>query len=238
MDRESFLENGAITIVIFGDSVSYGAFGIDEVDYEAVYWNRLRDKIYDIRRDIPINVINSAIGATTASSSLGRMEKQVFAHNPDLLIVAFGLNDVNDGLEEYLSALKQIFERAKKAGIDTVFLTPNMLNTYVADDTRADLREYAAVTAEFQCGGRMDKYIGAACDLARDMGVSVCDCYSKWKELSKTEDTTMLLANRINHPTREMHELFAQSLFNLIFPGVEKMTEAQIDSMWRVKERV
>ena len=209
MDRESFLENGAITIVIFGDSVSYGAFGIDEVDYEAVYWNRLRDKIYDIRRDIPINVINSAIGATTASSSLGRMEKQVFAHNPDLLIVAFGLNDVNDGLEEYLSALKQIFERAKKAGIDTVFLTPNMLNTYVADDTRADLREYAAVTAEFQCGGRMD-----------------------------TEDTTMLLANRINHPTREMHELFAQSLFNLIFPGVEKMTEAQIDSMWRVKERV
>ena len=78
--------------------------------------------------------------------------------------------------------------------------------------------EYAAVTAEIQNSGKMDRFIYAAIDLAKSMDIPVCDCYSKWKELSKTQDTTMLLANRINHPVREMHQLFADSLFAMIFP--------------------
>ena len=74
------------------------------------------------------------------------------------------------------------------------------------------------VTLGGSIGARMDTFIYSACDLAKKMDIPVCDCYSKWKELSKTEDTTMLLANRINHPTKEMHELFAQSLFEMLFP--------------------
>lgn len=62
----------------------------------------------------------------------------------------------------------------------------------------------------------MDEYVYSAIKLATECGVTVCDCYSKWKELAKTCDTTKLLINGINHPTREMHELFAQSLFEII----------------------
>ena len=62
----------------------------------------------------------------------------------------------------------------------------------------------------------MDRYIYAAADLAQSMGVSVCDCYSKWKELAKTQDTTQLLINRINHPCPEMHKLFADALYQMI----------------------
>ena len=68
-----------------------------------------------------------------------------------------------------------------------------------------------------QNGGRMDTYMNAAKELAVSMGVTVCDCYNEWKKLSKTTDTTMLLANRINHPTKEMHKLFATNLFDIIF---------------------
>ena len=53
--------------------------------------------------------------------------------------------------------------------------------------------------------------------LAQDMEISICDCYSMWKELSTKTDTTLLLANRINHPTREMNWLFAYSLVETIF---------------------
>ena len=63
-----------------------------------------------------------------------------------------------------------------------------------------------------------NKCIYSAVDLANTMGVPVCDCYSQWKALSKTQDTTMLLANRINHPTKEMHQLFADSLYAMLFP--------------------
>ena len=94
LDRAGLIEHGPITIVAFGDSVTHGAFGIDEIDYEAVYWSRLGRKINGIRRYVPVNVINAGIGGVTANGSLGRIDKQVLAHNPDLITVCFGLNDV------------------------------------------------------------------------------------------------------------------------------------------------
>lgn len=91
-----------------------------------------------------------------------------------------------------------------------------MLNTYVADDTLDELKEYAEITAQMQNSGRMDSYMAAAVALAESMNIRVCDCYGEWKKLSATQDVTMLLANRINHPVKEMHELFAEELFKII----------------------
>ena len=62
----------------------------------------------------------------------------------------------------------------------------------------------------------MDLYMNSACKLAEEVGVKVCDCYSEWKRLAETQDITMLLANRINHPKAEMHELFAQMLYDTV----------------------
>lgn len=235
MDQGGLVENGPITIVAFGDSVTHGAVGPGEFDYETVYWNRLRKKINDVRNYVPVNVINAGIGGITAKESLKRIEGQVFAHNPDLIIVCFGLNDVNGTLEDYISSLRIIFEECNNHGIQTIFMTPNMLNTYVAEDTEERFLDYAAKTAEMQNSGRMDKYMNAACNLAKSMGVELCDCYSRWKELGKTEDTTLLLANRINHPTNEMHELFADSLFNVIFKDKPEIIKSVSGTMYNDK---
>jgi len=233
LDYDGLIKEGPITIVAFGDSVTHGAVGPDEINYETVYWNRLRQKINQVRDYVPVNVINAGIGGITAEGSIQRMEKQVFAHCPDLVIVCFGLNDVNGSLESYLAALETIFSRCKEEGVETIFLTPNMLNTYVAEDTEEIYREYAAVTASYQNGGRMDRYMEAACELARSKGIKVCDCYAKWKQLSETQDITMLLANRINHPTKEMHELFAQALFEMIFADMPEIVSGENGTMWK-----
>ena len=64
----------------------------------------------------------------------------------------------------------------------------------------------------------MDSFIKTAAETAKENGVVLCDCYDKWKQLDQIGiDTNLLLANRINHPTREMHHLFAESLFDIIF---------------------
>jgi len=217
MDYEGLKQNGPITIVAFGDSVTHGALAIGELDYESVYWNRLRKKILEVRNYVPVNVINAGIGGITAAASVDRIDSQVLCHNPDLVIVCFGLNDVNGNLEDYLGALKNIFEKCQQKGVEVVFMTPNMLNTYVADDTAPVHKGYAEQTAHYQVSGKMDLFMSGAVNLASKMGVKVCDCYAKWKELSKTEDTTLLLANRINHPERKMHQLFADALFEVIF---------------------
>ena len=223
MDKNGLVENGPITIVAFGDSVTHGAVASNEINYETVYWHRLAKKLNAYRNYIPVNVINAGIGGITAKASLPRMEKQVFAHSPDLIIVCFGLNDVNGTLEDYLDSLREIFGRCRESEIETVFMTPNMLNTYVGEFVTAQYLDYAAVTAKYQNEGRMDLYMSSACRLAEEMGVKVCDCYSYWKKLSETEDTTRLLANGINHPTKDMHELFAQMLYDTVMETGEEV---------------
>lgn len=217
LDYDGLIKHGPITIVAFGDSMTHGFEGPDKILYETVYWRRLQKKINALYSYVPVNVINAGIGGITAIASLDRMESQVLCHNPDLVIVSFGLNDVNLSLDDYLVPLRTVFNRCIERGIEVIFMTPNMLNTRVADDTEEKYMAYAHTTADYQNSGRMDKYMKAACGLADEMGVAVCDCYAEWKELSKTQDVTLLLANRINHPTAEMHELFADRLFRMIF---------------------
>ena len=219
MNQEGLEKYGPINIVILGDSVSHGAVN-DYIDYENVYWNVLKKKLNQFRDYVPVNMINASIGGTTAKQALTRLKSQVLIHAPDLVIVCFGLNDVNGPIEDYVDSLKKIFQTCINTGVDVVFMTPNMLNTYVADDTAEQIYNYAIITAEIQNSGKMDQYMDAAMNLAHRMGVAVCDCYSKWKELSKTQDITLLLANRINHPTPEMHQLFADSLYDMIMLDV------------------
>ena len=219
--RSGLEAHGPINIVAFGDSVTHGAFGADEIDFEAVYWNVLKKKIARVRTYMPINVINAGIGGTTAKLSVARIDTQVLCHRPDLVIVCFGLNDVNGEKSEYLNALREIFTRCIDYGTEVIFMTPNMLNTYVAADTADIHRKYAQKTADIQNSGIMDDYIYSAKALAESLGVKVCDCYSKWLIMSKTQDTTKLLANKINHPTKEMHKMFADSLFECIFEDSE-----------------
>jgi len=216
LDMEGLLEHGPITIVAFGDSVTHGLLACDEFNYETVYWNRLRKKLLAIRDYVPVNVIDAGISGTTATQGVVRLEKQVLVHQPDLVIVCFGLNDVNGSLEDYLTSLESIFLKIRQTGAEIIFMTPNMLNTSVAEDTPKEFYEYAIKTAKMQNEGKMDLYMDSAVQLAKKMGIQVCDCYKKWKELSKTQDTTYLLANRINHPTAQMHELFAESLLKII----------------------
>lgn len=233
LDKAGLEKEGPITIVAFGDSVTHGALASGEINFETVYWNLLKKKINAVRNYMPVNVINAGIGGVTAKGSVDRMQRDVLKHEPDLIIVCFGLNDVNRPLEDYLGALENIFGRALASGAEVIFMTPNMLNTYVAEGTAEVHLAYAAKTAEIQNGGRMDTYMSEAVKLARRMGVAVCDCYSEWKKLSETQDTTKLLANHINHPIKEMHELFAQGLFDIIFAETPTDTSASSDTMYQ-----
>ena len=217
MGIDGIIRHGPINIVLLGDSVTHGAVN-GYLDYENVYWNRLKKKLNAFRDFVPVNMINSGIGGSMAKDAVADLERRVFRYGPDLVIVCFGLNDVNGTLDTYVASLREIFLGCQERGIDLIFMTPNMLNTYVADDTPTQYLEYAKETARMQSEGRMDAYMTAAVRLAHEMGVAVCDCYAEWKRLAEREDTTVLLANRINHPIPEMHALFANRLYEMIMP--------------------
>lgn len=223
---------GPINIVAFGDSVTHGAVN-NYNDYENVYWNLLKKKLNAVRDSIPVNVINAGLGGTTAGRSIPRLQRDVLCHHPDLVIVCFGLNDANGPVEIYVESLKEIFTKCQEIGTDIIYLTPNMLNTYVDDSVPEGLIAYATKMAGFQNSGKMDSLICAGIELANSMGVTVCDSYHEWKKLEERGvDTTALLANRINHPVPEMHNLFADMLFDIIMGNEEFEAKDYANTMY------
>ena len=78
-------------------------------------------------------------------------------------------------------------------------------------------RSVGATTMAIQNDGIFDMYIDEAKRMCEEKNVPCCDCYSKWKRLAANGvNTTELLSNKINHPSREMHWLFVESLLDTI----------------------
>ena len=219
----------APTIAFFGDSITQGCFeliprkegGFDNVhDRENVYHTRLVRLLAKQYPTVPINVVNAGVAGTTASFGVERMERDVLSKNPDLTVVCFGLNDCGKeeaGLEEYVSSLSNIFDRLKDAGSEIIFMTQNMMCTQVSANIDPMFLKLANLLSVRQNRGVVDMYFEAAKKICLEKEIPVCDVYAKWKTLyEQGEDVTELLSNKLNHPTREMHQLFADSLYELM----------------------
>jgi lysophospholipase L1-like esterase len=223
-------KNGTPVIAALGDSVTRGCFEIyyDEketlktvYDTENSYGNLLRKKLDKFFPENSPLIINAGRNGDNAFNGLMRVSEDVLRFSPDLTIVCFGLNDCCRGLEglkEYGDALNKIFLELQASDSDIVFMTPNMFNTSIYWDIDNRSKELAYKTMRFQQDGTMDEYMETAKRIALLNKVGVCDCYRQWKALySAGVDITRLLCNRINHPSREMHGLFSDALFELIF---------------------
>ena len=215
---------GTPVIAFLGDSVTHGAFECVQgecagciFDFDAVYHARLQKMLLTVNPWLPVSIINAGVAGDNAPMGLARLERDVIAHKPHVCVVNFGLNDLSETVEEYVAALREIFTRLREAGIAPVLLTPSMLNTYVHPDTIPMYREFAAVTAAWHNSGFMDTYVDAARSLAKEMGVPVADAYARWKRMeAEGTDITACLANYINHPSRELHGIFAEALFETL----------------------
>lgn len=98
-------------------------------------------------------------------------------------------------------------------------MTPNMMCTSVWPEypESGNCAKAAAACCRLQTEGVMDLYMDGARQVCHENEVEVCDCYADWKKLSAAgADITALLANYINHPTKEMHSLFAARLFEIM----------------------
>lgn len=216
-------------IAFLGDSVTQGVFEVYEKDQKmqvvfdstSAYAEKVKQLLAMLYPQAPVSVVNCGVNGSSATAGLERLNRDVLAFSPDLLVVCFGLNDVNaelEGLETYKKALKKIFVTAKQAGIETIFMTPNMMNTHAGKVAPGEILEpLADVFAARQLNGVFDAYMDGAREVCREEDVVLCDCYAIWKNMYVAGvDTTNLLSNGLNHPIRKMHELFAWQLVQTI----------------------
>ena len=228
MDRHK----AGVTIAFLGDSVTQGCFELylengemqTVFEQRSAYCQRVFDILATLYPRVPVHIINAGRSGDRACKGIHRLDRDVLSHKPDLVVVCYGLNDCRrdeGSVATYENALREIFTAVQAAGPELIFMTPNMMNTklspHLANDTFVRV---ATDTMGRQNDGIFDAHLEAARALCAEMGVPVCDCYKIWQSMYKSGvNVTELLANKINHPTREMHSLFAYELVKTMLEG-------------------
>lgn len=217
-------------IAFLGDSVTQGCFeiyndhGRVETTFfpEEAYAAKVRHILSLLYPSASVNIINAGISGDTSWGGLDRLERDVLSLNPDLVVVCYGLNDAGcgeSGLERYADSLGEIFAKIKASGAEAIFLTPNLRSDdtdYMNPDKLLEgcVRGIAANERD----GWLQKYLESARQIAKAADIPVCDCNALWLKLKAGGvNTNALLANDVNHPTRELHWMFAYELVRTMF---------------------
>ena len=206
-------------IACLGDSVTHGCFEVFKNRFgwvdtvyrpEDGYPARLRRRLSMLFPAAAASVLNAGVSGDSSAGGLKRLRRDVLSH---------ALNDAMGGmgaLNAYRSNMRALFQQILDSGAEAMLLTPNRMCAYVSHAlVDPELRAIAAAAAEIQNGGVLDAFVEAAREEARALNVPIADAYCDWNRLeSAGADTTVLLANAINHPIPEMHELFANKILD------------------------
>ena len=119
--RAGFESGQYRTIVAFGDSIVEGY-------QQPEGWPEILGRNLEGRYP-GVRVINAGVSGDTAGDSLRRIQKDVLAHRPDLVLITFGLNDMKNGvsLSQFESDLSAIVLEISAGGAQPVMLTTTRL---------------------------------------------------------------------------------------------------------------
>jgi lysophospholipase L1-like esterase len=193
------LRNGReLKVVAFGDSITAGG---EATQPGLIYWQRWVDGLKQKYPAAQITAINGATGGDTTANGLARLEAKVLNQNPDLVLVAFGMNDHNIPgfgmpVENFAQNLGVIIDRIR--------------NTTPA--------EIILVTAfppnpKWHFGSHnMEAYALATERVAREKQCACADVYHNWVALTANKKPEDVLGNNINHPNDFGHWIYFQVL--------------------------
>jgi acyl-CoA thioesterase I len=121
------------TIVFLGDSITSG----HRLSADVAFPHRLGQAL-------GVSVVNAGISGDTTEGGLSRLDRDVLAHHPRLVVVALGLNDAFGRWprERTVANLRTITRRIRAQGVD-VILVHLTVPELAGDGHRRHLREIA-----------------------------------------------------------------------------------------------
>lgn len=189
-------------IVCFGDSVT-GVYY--HTGSRRAYTDMLGIALEKTLPDANLNMINAGISGNTTANALSRIDRDVLKHQPDLVTVMFGLNDMSNGkrhvpLEQYQKNLKSIINKCRDVGAEVLLCTPN-----------------AVITTQSRPTEKLVEYCNVVRAVGKEMNVPVCDCYQKLNTLRDQDALAwrLLMSDEI-HPTMAGHKKIAEIMSKAI----------------------
>lgn len=116
-------ERRALTIVALGSSSTYGTGASGEA---ATYPHRLEIELGRMLPGVRLTVINKGVPGEVAGDMLARLDRDVFALKPDLVVWQTGTNDALRDLpvDRFAHQTVDGIARLRKAGIDVILMEP------------------------------------------------------------------------------------------------------------------
>lgn len=194
-----------LSLVIVGDSISAGcnASGwAGGMPWQPAYPELFRRYIQE-RFVAQCTLTNPSVSGTDTNWVLGAIE-QVVAPEPDLVIVAYGMNDAaGRAASEYQQNIKKIIEKVREKRPECEFiLVASMIGN----------RDWTRLNTDL-----FPQYRDALKQL-QGPGVAVADLTSIWDEFLKRKKDRDLTGNGVNHPNDFGHRVYAQVLSTLVTP--------------------
>jgi acyl-CoA thioesterase-1 len=196
-------EKKPLTVALLGDSISTGcnASGWAKAPPFQPPWQELLVRQLEASTGSKVELKNHAVGGTGSAWGLKTIAK-VVESAPDLVILAFGMND-SGGLaaDAYRANLQGMMEAVRKAHPAAEFI---LVATMLANPDWTALHH-----------DRFPEYRDALASL-RGPGVELADLTSVWAEFHRHKRDLDLTGNGVNHPNDFGHRVYAQVLSSLL----------------------
>lgn len=137
------------TIVFLGDSITQQGAG------PTGYVTLFREAIEKNRPDSGIKVIGAGIGGNKVPDLEARLDKDVLAHKPNVVVIYIGINDVwhskngrGTAADKYEAGLRNLIKRCTDAGARVVLATPSVIGEKHDGSNELDamLTEYSSIS--------------------------------------------------------------------------------------------
>lgn len=195
-----------LSVVLLGDSISTGcnASGWAGVaPYQPPYQDLLVQHLQAWSTG-PVKLTNLAVGGTSTHWGITKVS-EVTAAKPDLVLLAFGMNDSSGRpAAEYGANIAAMIAQIREGAPEAEF---------VLIATMRGNADWVALKQEL---------FGEYRDVLQGLtgpGIVLADLTSLWTEFLKRKRDSDLTGNGVNHPNDFGHRVYAQVLVSLLCPG-------------------
>ena len=121
-----------ISVVTLGGSITHGSGASTE---NKRYANIVANWWRSAFPTTTVNFHNSGIGATGSMLGVHRLDRDVYAYKPDLLVVEFAVNDTSDGNQEsYENLIRRVVTQSPDTAIIMLFMTTEWFHDKQAEE--------------------------------------------------------------------------------------------------------
>lgn len=195
--------DGAVKIVFYGDSISTGANSSAFIGAEphAESWCDMTVSYLKGRYGDRFTAVNTAVGGMDTDWGIANVSSAVTAHAPDLVVVGFGMNDIDLTAEEHGEQMRTLLLKIKEENpqAEILLVSPMLPNKEVGWVYKAQENFEEQLLA-----------------LGREYSVGVARVTSLHKQVLRNKRYRDMTGNNVNHPNDFLARLYAQTVLKAL----------------------